>query len=547
MAVRRLRTLYYLVGLVAVTVAFTLVYNYGMATWEGSPQPLYRSLEVVIQTFTTTGYGEDAPWSTPQMHALVIGMQLTGVGLILAAADVFVVPWLRAALSATPPTSAENQTNHAIVCEFTPRGEAFVEELADRDREYTVVVSDRDRALELEQAGHPVVHGNPEEIEVLKNANVTDASAVIADASDERNASIILAASEAAADVPVYALVEDPDLAPYHRIAGAAETLSPRQLLGRSLARQMPTVVTTDLETRIRSGETLDLVEMPVRADSELTTGGYDVDAIHRRTGARVIGAWVDGDFVSPYDPDGGLEPGGTLLVAGRPEDLSDLTELAADELRQPTPTNVIIAGMGRAGAAAETAISGPGAHVTVLDIEDKSGVDIVGDARDPDALQAAGLAEASALVLTLSDDTATIFATLVARDRNPDLRILVRANDHDSVRKLYRAGADHVESLDSVSGRMLVRTIFEEGVEVAGEHVDVVERTAGDLAGQTIAEAAVREETGCTVVAVEREETVITDFDPVSFRLQEDDCVVVAGTERNIDRFDRQFSAEQG
>lgn len=92
----------------------------------------------------------------------------------------------------------------------------------------------------------------------------------------------------------------------------------------------------------------------------------------------------------------------------------------------------------------------------------------------------------------------------------------------------------------------MLVATIFKEGVEVAGKHVDVVERAAGALAGQTIAEADVRTETGCTVVVIERDEALITDFDPASFRLREGDRVVVAGTERNLDRFDRRFAAPE-
>lgn len=125
--------------------------------------------------------------------------------------------------------------------------------MADRDREYAIVESDRERALELDEAGHSVVHGDPEDAEVLENANIAEASAVIADASDERNASIVLAATEVDPDVPVYTLVEDPELAPYHQIAGAVEALSPRRLLGRSLVRQMPTAVATDLEKRFRA------------------------------------------------------------------------------------------------------------------------------------------------------------------------------------------------------------------------------------------------------------------------------------------------------
>src|SRR6056297_3470646 len=92
------RTTYYLALVFVTTLVFTGVYNVGMAVWEGRPQPLYRSLEVVIQSFTTTGYGEDAPWQTPQMNLLAILMQLAGIGLILTAVDIVAVPWLRDAL-----------------------------------------------------------------------------------------------------------------------------------------------------------------------------------------------------------------------------------------------------------------------------------------------------------------------------------------------------------------------------------------------------------------------------------------------------------------
>lgn len=54
---RRTRlTVYYLITVVSVLSGFVVFYNYGMATWEGRPQPLYRSIEVVVQTITTVGY-----------------------------------------------------------------------------------------------------------------------------------------------------------------------------------------------------------------------------------------------------------------------------------------------------------------------------------------------------------------------------------------------------------------------------------------------------------------------------------------------------------
>lgn len=88
------RALYYLFILLATTLLFTGGCSLGMRVWEGRQRPWYRALEVVVQTFTTTGYGEDAPWASPQMNLLMVVMRLAGIGLILSAVDVFVVPWL---------------------------------------------------------------------------------------------------------------------------------------------------------------------------------------------------------------------------------------------------------------------------------------------------------------------------------------------------------------------------------------------------------------------------------------------------------------------
>ncbi|KZX46632.1 hypothetical protein [Haloarcula sp. K1] len=89
---RRTRLIvYYLVIVVSVLSGFVVLYNYGMATWEGRPQPLYRSVGVVVQTVTTVGYGGDAPWTSPQMNYLVSLMALSGLVLIFAALPVLVV------------------------------------------------------------------------------------------------------------------------------------------------------------------------------------------------------------------------------------------------------------------------------------------------------------------------------------------------------------------------------------------------------------------------------------------------------------------------
>jgi Trk K+ transport system NAD-binding subunit len=178
-----------------------------------------------------------------------------------------------------------------------------------------------------------------------------------------------------------------------------------------------------------------------------------------------------------------------------------------------------------------------------VLDRQDKKPVDVVGDVRDPDVLSEAGIESVSAAIVSVDDDTTAIFATLVMRELNPDLYIIVRANKEESEKKLYRAGADYVQSLATVSGRMMASTILEdEQVFTFEAQIEIVQLPAGDLVGQTLAEAAVRSETGVVVLAVVRDEEVLTDLDAHDFLLADGDAVVVAGTSESVRNFEAAF-----
>ncbi|WP_253738455.1 potassium channel family protein [Halohasta salina] len=539
------RTGFYLLLVVATTLLFTVVYNTGMAVWEGRTQPLYRSLEVVIQSFTTTGYGEDAPWQTPQMNALVILMQFAGIGLILTAVDVFAVPWLREALSPTVPEVAPEVSDHVVVCGHTPRTEAFLTELDARDQSYVLVEPDEETAADRYEAGYQVIHGDPESTAVLANARIGEAVAVVADEGDDTNASIALSAHDVAPGVKVITLVTDSALRRYHRAAGVDAVLSPRQLLGESLAARIPTTVTAEIESGIPIGDDFELVELVVGAESEFAGRRFEAARLRERFGITVIGAWFNGAFVTPVDAADTLDPGARLLVAGEPTALEALRDATAATVREFATQHVLLAGHGDAGEAAAAALREAGSELSVLDIESGPAVDTVGDARDPDVLEAAGIEAADALVVTVADDTTAIFVTLIARELNPDLEIVVRANERAGVDKLYRAGADYVQSLASISGRMLAETVFDdEAVLAYSKQVSVVRLPAGGLAGTTLAAEAVRTETGSTVIAVLRDGETITDVDPQQFTFERGDDVIIAGDDDAIRRFEDRYTA---
>jgi Trk K+ transport system NAD-binding subunit len=532
------RTMSYLVGLAGLMFAFTVAYNWGMRTFEGVDQPLYISFQHIVETFTATGYGSQAPWSTPEMNLFVVVMDIVGVLSVFLALPVLLFPLFEEALSTTVPAALEDDAeDHVVVCTLTVRGETLAAELDSRGVPCVVVEPDREAATAAYEDGLRVVHADPQSVEGLEAARVSEARAVVADATDDVNTSIVLTAQEVAEDVRTISVVNDPDRARYHELAGADDVLSPRSLLGEGLATKVTTGVSTDLGDAIEVGEDFEIAEFPIHRGSNLVGTTIAESGIREETGANVIGAWFQGSFESPPDPEEPLDGGTVLLATGREDQLERLREMTLAERRSPGRGETLVAGYGEVGKSAAEALASAGVPHTALDRTEMSGVDIVGDATEPEDLRRAGIAQARTVLLALPEDTATEVAALVARDANPDVEVVARAEAAENVGKTYRAGADYVLSLATVSGRILASTILEETVMSPDTQVEVVRREAPGLVGQTLGEADVRTKTGCTVVGVERDEVVRTDIGP-DFRVQGGDELVVAGTDEGVNRF---------
>jgi len=92
------------------------------------------------------------------------------------------------------------------------------------------------------------------------------------------------------------------------------------------------------------------------------------------------------------------------------------------------------------------------------------------------------------------------------------------------------------------VSGRSIAtRVIDDEEVLNVGASVQLVRTKAPKLAGKSLQSAGVRERTGCTVVAIERDGEVLTDLD-ADIEFAPDDEIVVAGTDEGTNSFIEQF-----
>ena len=527
-----------------VLIFTAVTYRYGMRVYEGEPRTMIEALRFSVEMFTTTGFGGDSPWESQELNAFIAVMDLIGMVLLIGALPVVVTPLLEEAFSTTAPTSLdEDRSGHVVVCSDTSRAAALIEELDSRDISYAIVEPDDDRAAQLYETGQNVICADPESTEGLAAANLTAARALVTDVSDQVDASIVLAAKELAPDLRVISVVEDPDRERYHRLAGADEVLSPRSLLGESLAAKVTTALQTDLGEAVAIGDSLRLSEVSVPHGSPLAGSTLADSGIRERAGVNVIGAWFNGEFDAAPPPDATLSAGTVLLVSGRSDQLERLVELTNSGTRRFGAGETVVIGYGQVGQTVTEAVSDADLPVTVVDREEGDGIDVVGDATEPETLRDAGVEAAQTVVLALPDDTTTEFTTLVVRDLAPDTQVLARVDESTSVRKMHRAGADYVLSLATVTGRLSASTVIEDrDVLSLNQQIEVVRSRVPRLSGRTMAEANIREATGCTVIAVERDDETVTEIGPDT-RVTAGDELVVVGTDAGIREFERRFT----
>ncbi|MBN2110224.1 MAG: NAD-binding protein [Methanosarcinaceae archaeon] len=177
----------------------------------------------------------------------------------------------------------------------------------------------------------------------------------------------------------------------------------------------------------------------------------------------------------------------------------------------------------------------------------------IVGNATDEDVLVQAGIRTASEVIITLNDDTAVIFATLIARGLNPGSTIISRANSYRSIDKIYKAGADYVAALSIVAGQMLAKMTshcldascrkMDEDIMLY-EGIDIEKHDVGSdpvFIHRTVIDLDLRNKVGCRIIGIERDGKVITDILPATV-IKENDVIAVVGGREEIGRFKEKY-----
>lgn len=242
----------------------------------------------------------------------------------------------------------------------------------------------------------------------------------------------------------------------------------------------------------------------------------------------------------------------------------------------------VVICGAGRVGRSIADALHPLGLPFVIVESDDRrvqqarrAGLPVIyGDATQPLVLEAAGVARARAILVTVPafpDVRAIVSAARVVR---PDVPIIARADSEDAVRALYGLGIQEVTSPEFEAAIEMARqalmhfnvpahdvlsvaaAIRHERYAQPGDSPLALMSQIGEMArqldftwvsvptgspleGQTLASLRLRSTTGVSVVGIIRDGRLISNPDGDS-ALERGDLVAVLGTRDQIARFDQ-------
>lgn len=225
---------------------------------------------------------------------------------------------------------------------------------------------------------------------------------------------------------------------------------------------------------------------------------------------------------------------------------------------------HIVVCGFGRFGRVVVEELTQAGESLVVVDKDparheelEQTGIPcLLGNATTDDVLERAGIRRARAIVIATSSDAENTFVTLTARELNPALEIHARGETEVAVRRLRRAGADHVTAVYLTAGQRAAASILQptvvdvlelarprQGAPVDLEEIRVV--AGSPLVGRGLAavETAVP---GVRVVALKRAGERVRVVPEPGTAVGEEDHLVVIGDRGSLQRLAALASAEQ-
>lgn len=225
--------------------------------------------------------------------------------------------------------------------------------------------------------------------------------------------------------------------------------------------------------------------------------------------------------------------------------------------------SHIIIVGYGRNGKQAADKLLAHNKSFVIIEknreiIERYQSDDMVfleGNATEDGVLIEAGIKKAACLICTLPEDADNLFIVLSGRQINKSLKIISRASQDSSYKKIRLAGADNVIMPDRIGGDHMASLVvvpdlieFLDNLSIVGKRSINIEEVTfeamfEDEEQRTIREIDMRKKTGCSIIGYKSPEgEYIVNPEPDTVLLP-NSKVVVLGRPEQIVRLNKKFN----
>ncbi len=492
--------------LVALVATYSVLFHYIMAA-EGKNYSWVTGVYWTLTVMSTLGFG-DITFDTDLGRLFSIVVLLTGMVFMLTLLpftfiQFFYAPWMEAQASARAPRQLAAQTSgHVVLTHYDAVGAALIKKLSQYQYASVILVPEIDEALRLHDLGLPVVVGDLDDPDAYRRVQVEQAALVASTHNDVTNTNVAFTVREVSPEVPVVATSAKAASVDILELAGCTRVLQLAEMMGQSLARR---VIGQDAKAHVIGQFDGLLIAEASAAGTPLVDRTLREIGLRDHANVNVAGIWERGHFETA-GPDTLITSSTVLVLAGTRAQLNDYDGLFCIYRASDHP--VVILGGGRVGAATARALEQQGVAYRIVEksprrIGDRENY-ILGDAADLETLKQAGIEETSAVVITTHDDDVNVYLTLYCRRLRSDVQIISRATLERNVSSLHRAGADFVISEASMGANALFNLLRRSDILLLAEGLDVFKvPVPPSLEGKTLAECAVRKETGCSVIAV--------------------------------------------
>ena len=490
-------------------------------------------------TMSTLGYGEitfnEWPGKLFSIGVMLFGMLSMLVILPFAFIRFAYEPWIEAQNEArTPRKLGINMRDHVIVTNFDAVSRALIHKLKQYNIAYVLLVRDKNEALRLHDEGFSVAVGELDDPEFYSNVRVEQCAMVVATGKDEANANIAFTVRELVDNrVRVVTLAKSEASVDILELAGSSNVIRLGELLGQFLARR--TIANDAMAHVIGHFDELLIAEAMVMG-TPLVGKTLSECNFREMTNTSVVGVWERGEYKGA-GPDTKVNESTVLVLAGSKNMIQHYNEIFC--IYQKEESHIVILGGGRVGRATARALAKRGLKYKIVEeLPDRIRNEkyyVQGSAARIEILEKANIADASAVIVTTGNDDTNIYLTIYCRKLFPDVQIISRANRERNISTLHRAGADFVASYASMGANIIFNLLKHSDILMLAEGLNVFRiELPGDLEGKSLIESEIRERTGCSVIAIQREingkDTHIVHFSP-SEVLKSDDELVLIGT----------------